>query len=99
MIVIHVALNIKPENKETLLNFAKYEVAEARKFDGCNTFTVYADTQVDNRYVLYEQWETIEAFEAYKASDLFKKSGEVLFPIIDGKPESSYFDAKEFQQA
>lgn len=99
MIVVHVAVQIKPEQKTAFLDHFTQEISETIHLDGCNKFTLYADTQRDNRYILYEEWESVEAFNTYKNSPLFKQSGEVLFPMFDGAPDSIYYDAQILQEA
>lgn len=99
MIVVHVAVQVKQEHKTAFLNHFAQETAETLEFAGCKKFTLYADVQTENRYILYEEWETLDAFTAYKNSPLFKQSGDVLFPMFDGAPDSVYYDAQILQEA
>ena len=93
MMVIRVGLKIQPEHKQTFLDHVKETTAISRKFDGCQRFAVYKDVLEDNCYLLYEEWDSLENFDAYRNSEHFKHSGEILFPLFDGEPDSSYFKA------
>lgn len=93
MMVIRVKVQVQPENKSSFLDAMKESIRISRKFDGCMTFDLYEDVTDDHALLLYEEWKTQADFDAYKASQHFKDSGKVLFALMDGEPDSAYFDA------
>lgn len=94
MMVIRVKVQVKPENKANFIDVMTESIGISRQFDGCLNFDLYEDVTDDNALLLYEEWDTTENFDAYKASDHFTASGKVLFPLMDGSPDSAYFDAE-----
>jgi quinol monooxygenase YgiN len=43
--------------------------------------------------LLYEEWTSREAADAYLTSDYFAAGGQILFPLLDGSPDSAYYDS------
>ncbi|HYN49705.1 MAG TPA: hypothetical protein VES62_02170 [Thermoleophilaceae bacterium] len=43
--------------------------------------------------LLYEEWTTKEAADTYLQSDYFREAGALLFPLMDGAPDSAYYVA------
>ena len=94
MIVIRVAVKVKPEAKANFVRQIKQEMGEVKKqFPGCERYTLYTDVTDDNKLMLYEEWQSQASFEAYKESDYFKQNGELLFPMMAEPPDSAYFNA------
>ncbi len=94
MIVIRVKIAVKPEAKGDFIAAMHESIPISSAFDGCIQFSLYEDTTDENALLLYEEWETQAHFDAYRNSAHFKDSGAVLFPLMDGSPDSAYFDAK-----
>lgn len=93
MMVIRVQIDVKPEQHDAFVSYLQDEAATVRKLDGCERYDLYEDVTVDNRFLLYEEWASPEAFEAYRTSDLLKQSFAVLGPMMSGPPDSAYFHA------
>jgi len=93
MMVIRVKVQVKPENKASFIDVMTESIGISSQFDGCLNFDLYQDINNENALMLYEEWETADDFDAYKKSDHFQESGKLLFPLMDGKPDSAYFDA------
>ena len=94
MIVIRVAVKVKPENKADFVQQIKQEMIEVKqKFDGCERYALYTDITNEDQMLLYEEWQSQANFDTYTSSDYFKKNGEKLFPMMAEPPEAAYFDA------
>ena len=95
MHVIRVMVTVPPANVEAFVAQLDKESAEVpARFGGCQKFRVYHGTSDPNDYLLYEEWDSEAAFNEYRQSDYFKDAGQLLFPLIDGAPDSAYFDAQ-----
>ena len=94
MIVIRVKVQVKPETKTDFVSAMKASIAISSEFEGCQHFGVYEDISDENTLILYEEWNNQTNFDAYKASAHFEESGKVLFALMDGKPDSAYFNAE-----
>jgi len=97
MIVIRVLLQVQPANRQAFLDFMHESITISNEFEGCEKYHVYQDVQDENTFLLYEEWTTQAQFDIYRESDHFKHSGDVLFPMMAGKPDSVYFDAQVIQ--
>lgn len=93
MIVVRVLLNVKPESRDQLLAVMHDDAVETRKFAGCLRFQLYTHPLNTAELMLYEEWESAAAFEAYRQSDYLKERGGQIFPLLDGKPDAAYYDA------
>jgi len=72
------------------------EMVEVKEqFAGCEWFSLYEASVGDRDFLLYEEWESKEAFYAYRNSDYFAENGKSLFAMLDGPPSSAYFAAEK----
>jgi quinol monooxygenase YgiN len=94
MIVIRVKVQIKPESRADFLSTVKSDISESLKFPGCKRFEVLEDVLDDHQFMLYEEWESLASFDGYRNSDYFKASTPPMFAMIDGVPDSAYFNAE-----
>lgn len=91
MIVAYVVLKVTSENRAPLLEIMNGNIQISRQFEGCRRFDFYQDVGDEKAFALYEEWDSQEAFDAYQNSGYFKEQGGLLFPLIDGKPSSFYY--------
>lgn len=94
MMVIRVKVQVKPENRAKFIQTMQESIHVSMEFDGCLHFNLYEDIADENTLLLYEEWETQGHFDAYKSSKHFRESGKVLFPLMNGKPDSAYYQAE-----
>jgi quinol monooxygenase YgiN len=96
MIIIRVTMSVQAENREKFLELLNQEAKEVRQLEGCVRFTIFEDVSSEKALLLYEEWESLAAFDAYRTSEAFKETGQQLFPLMDGKPDSAYYSAEVF---
>jgi len=95
MIVIRVALTVKPGHDKAFVAAMDLDAKRTRELDGCARFALYKDTAAPHAYLLYEEWESMKAFDAYRTSKRFQDAGRMLFPMMAGKPDSAYYEAQQ----
>lgn len=94
MFCVRVAMRVKPQERERVLAYLKNEEREVpERFSGCERFAVFSDPADPDSLLLYEEWASKEVADAYLESDELRESGTALFPLIDGPPDSAYFEA------
>lgn len=99
MVVIRVLVNVKPEASDAFVDHAKREMTEVKqKFAGCERFALYGDLVKENTFLLYEEWQTQENFDAYRTSVYFQQNGEKLYAMMADTPDSAYFTAEALPQ-
>src|SRR5690349_2757709 len=91
---IRVELRAKPDQRSDLVAALMTEATEVpNRFTGCERYAVFVHPADDCRILLYEEWADADAFAAYNQSDYFEASGRKLFAMLDGPPDSAYYDS------
>src|SRR5262245_6310036 len=94
MFTVRVAVRVRPEDRDHFVTQLKKEEREVPAlFAGCERFTLYSDPADPDSLLLYEEWASREAAHAYLTSDYFASGGEILFPLIEGSPDSAYYES------
>jgi len=93
MQIIRVIINVKEESWSAFEEIAKHEFEQVpQRFDGCAKFAYWRSLVNSTEVLLYQEWESTEAFKAYRESDYFKELGGKLFPLLGGKPDAAYYE-------
>lgn len=95
MFTIRVAVQVRPEGRDAFVAQLKKEEQEVPvTFAGCQRFAVYRDPADPGSFLLYEEWTDKKAADAYLTSPYFAAGAAVLFPLIDGQPDSAYYQSE-----
>ncbi len=95
MIVIHVQTKVKADKRTEFIQQIQHDTEVSRKFAGCVQWGWSEDVSQKNTFALYEEWDTAEAFDAYKQSDHFKQINGALMPLLAEEPQSAYYTANK----
>jgi quinol monooxygenase YgiN len=91
---IRVELHARREQRAELVAALMAEASEVpARFAGCERYAVFVHPADECRILLYEEWTDSDAFAAFAESDYFETSGRALFPMVDGPPDSAYYDS------
>ena len=93
MMVIRVVIDVVPAQRDAFVAYLTEEAERVREMDGCERYALYGDATEDNRFLLYEEWASAEAVDAYRTSDALRQSFTVLGPMMARPPDSAYFAA------
>jgi quinol monooxygenase YgiN len=66
----------------------------ARELAGRVDFAFCEDIGDPDPILLYEEWSTSEAFDAYRGSPMFAASGARVMPMLAEAPKSSYYESE-----
>ena len=92
MFTVRVAARVRPEGRERFIAQLQREQAEVpTRFEGCERFAIYVDPADLGSVLVYEEWRSRRQFDTYRTSEYFSQSGAVLFPLMDGAPDSAYY--------
>jgi len=92
---IRVLLRAKPGRQHDLLDALRQEARDVpATFAGCERYGYFVDPEDDHRVLLYEEWSDGSTFGAYPSSEYFERSGERLFPLLEGAPDSAYYESE-----
>ena len=83
--MIRKLITIKPlkEKEKKLLKLLIYMVENSKAEQGCLKYELYEDS--DGCYVLFEEWEDKECFEAHKQSEHFEVFAEKSPDLVKSK--------------
>ena len=94
MFTVRVAVRTQPAGRDEFIAQLEKEAREVpTRFEGCERFSVYRDPSDPDSAFIYEEWANRDAFDGYRTSDYFRASGEILFPLMDGAPDSAYYES------
>jgi autoinducer 2-degrading protein len=80
--VLQVDLRIKPENVEAFMKQVLENAAAAREEAGCRQFDVVVDPDDPTRVMLYEVYDSAQAFEQHQQTAAFKKYLAEAVPLL-----------------
>jgi len=82
MLVLQVAIQIKPENVDSFMAKVIENGKAARSEPGCRNFDVLVDPDDKTKVMLYEIYDDQKAFEAHQAGAAFKKYIAEAVPLL-----------------
>jgi len=68
MIIVSGFLHVDPDERAAYLAACRPVIEAARRTAGCLDFHLSADPVVASRINVYEQWESVEAVEAFRGA-------------------------------
>ena len=86
MLIRIVRMTFQPENCaafEEVFEQSKYKI---RSFPGCQYLELWKDYDQDNVYLTHSHWESDEALEQYRHSELFRETWAKTKPLFAAKP-------------
>jgi quinol monooxygenase YgiN len=95
MIVIRIILNVNPKDCALFVERMTADVAVSRTLPGCVRFELLRDVADEHRFFLYEEWQDMASFDAYRNRDEFKRAGQNVFPLLSAKHDSVYYAAEK----
>ena len=90
MIVMHVALRIRPDGVETFAEAIRANAAASVFEPGCIRFEVYRETADETRFALFEIYEDQAAREAHWASAHFLAYRDATAGLIESRTLTEY---------
>ncbi len=94
MLIRIVRLTFKPEATEQFLAMFHNTKERIRNFEGCHHLELWQDQQKPNVMTTCSHWQSAEALEAYRMSDLFQTTWKQTKILFADKPQ-----AHSYQQA
>ena len=93
MVLIHVAVKIKEDVANEFEQTLRQVVADAHKTTGCVKYEWYRVPDSPKGYVVYGEFDTKENFEEYLDSNVVKRIGDELIPLLDASPKFKHYEA------
>jgi quinol monooxygenase YgiN len=88
MLVRIVRMGYYKQNIEVFLENFENTKTEIRGFEGCNFLELYRDKKDPTIFFTYSHWESEEALENYRKSELFRRVWSKIKPLFSIRPEA-----------
>ena len=88
MIIRIVKLQFKEEELESFLTYFDGICHQIRNFEGCQKLEMLQQTNQPNVIFTYSNWDSEDALENYRVSELFQTFWAVAKAKFSGKPEA-----------
>ncbi|NJX16295.1 putative quinol monooxygenase [Tamlana crocina] len=95
MLVRIVKMGFYKQNIDVFLDNFENTKREIRAFEGCNFLELYRDKTNPTIFFTYSYWESEEALDNYKKSELFKRVWGKIKPLFSIRPEAWSADKLE----
>jgi quinol monooxygenase YgiN len=88
MLVRIVRLTFSPDTVSSFLDQFDEAAPQIRSFPGCHHLELWRDLDAPHVCTTHSHWESEEALEQYRNSDLFRSTWAAIKPLFDGRPKA-----------
>lgn len=88
MIVRVVQMTFHPEKLDEFLQLFEKTKDQIRNFEGCHHLELWQDPKYPNITMTYSHWESKEALEKYRQSELFKSTWQQTKVLFAAPPKA-----------
>lgn len=86
MLVRTVRMTFRPDRLDDFLVLFRASAPRIRAFPGCRHLTLLQDARFPNILTTYSLWESADALERYRTSDLFQTTWAETKPLFAAPP-------------
>jgi quinol monooxygenase YgiN len=98
VVVIQVSVKAKADEAMRFERVLREVVAQARGVSGCSRYDWYRSPDAEREVFVYGEFESEEAFSAYRKGPVVKRIGEQLIPLLETRPSFKHFRATVLEQ-
>lgn len=88
MITRIVKLTFRPDSVDDFIGVFNGMKERIESFEGCQKLTLFRHAKQENVFFTYSEWDSEEALEAYRHSELFEQVWGRAKMYFDDKPEA-----------
>jgi quinol monooxygenase YgiN len=96
MLIRIVRMTFKPETVPAFLENFEANKNSIRNFPGCEHLELWQDYSSENIFITYSHWQSQEALNQYRDSELFKSVWSFTKALFSEKPQA--FSSKKMQE-
>jgi quinol monooxygenase YgiN len=90
MIVVVGTVRTDPDRRETLIRVGQTVAAASRAEEGCISYRLYEDTEVENEFVFVEEWDSEEALQRHFATAHIRDFMQAIPATIVAPPDVKF---------
>lgn len=95
MLVVHATLPILPEKRDEFLGAVGGLIEETNKEPGVRSYALYESIATPNTFLMFEEYDDEDAFNAHLGSPHFQAAGAGLAGWLSGPPKIVKHQAEE----
>jgi len=88
MIIRIVKMTFQPDKVDDFIGVFNEAKKQIQNFDGCKNLELWEDTDKDNMFFTYSEWNDKESLENYRNSELFTDTWGRTKILFSEKPEA-----------
>lgn len=96
MLIRIVRMTFRPEEVPAFLENFEENKSSIRNFRGCQHLELWQDENQKNIFMTYSHWESSEALDQYRDSELFKTVWSFTKALFSEKPQA--FSSKKLEE-
>ena len=89
MVILHVIVPIKAEARGRWLEIVEAVTGPSRAEDACRSYQVYENIDVENRFIVVEEWDSLDGLYRHFQARHFTEFFAALGDAVAGPPEGS----------
>lgn len=97
MVTLHVTAKPKSGRSNQLESTLRSIVKDALGVQGCVKYEWYRVGDKDSSFVVYGEFDDRESFNSYRNSNVVKRIGREILPLLESKPAFKHFEAELFE--
>jgi quinol monooxygenase YgiN len=90
MIVVVGRVRTDADKRDQLIQVGQTVAALSRAEEGCSSYRVYEDTEIENDFVFVEEWETEEALQRHFATSHVATFLQAILATIIAPPDVKF---------
>lgn len=88
MLIRIVRMTFAPEAVDTFLERFDEAAPQIRAFAGCHHLELWRDADAPSTFTTHSHWDSEEALEQYRHSDLFRSTWAAVKPLFAARAEA-----------
>ncbi|MFT4799363.1 MAG: quinol monooxygenase YgiN [Candidatus Azotimanducaceae bacterium] len=94
MIIVHGTFPIKPELREEALELMRQMSVASRDEHGCASYEFYAGISDPNIFLLFQEWENVEALQGHFQTDHMEDFLKSLPDVLNGEVMTRRYEVR-----
>lgn len=90
-VTLIVQLKLKESFTDTFLNHAEEIISKTNKEEGCLSYKLLQNTNLENEFFFYEEYKNKEALDVHNNSSYLKNFLHLVTPMLAEEPKIDTF--------
>lgn len=83
MVIVQIYITVKKEHVQDFIRYTKDNVSNSNREPGVKRFECFRDTDYDNRFMLFEMFNSVEDQNSHRETDHYKRWKENTADLLE----------------